>query len=160
MWVQERGYELVSEVQDYNDIRIMGAIEDRIMLSTSNLPQIDAVLITILVLPNTSETGSYAGVLSVKRCNILPEIVLGDNRGGDWPRAGLPAWRPTRGLARKSIAGIPRRAGTLETGTEEWLPPEPLEPLPWEPRGESWKPSCDMPAGTLDTDPLEVFGKP
>ena len=30
--------ELVSEVQDYNDIRIMGAIEDSIMLSTSNLP--------------------------------------------------------------------------------------------------------------------------
>ena len=34
----EGGVELVSEVQDYNDIRIMGAIEDRIMLSTSNLP--------------------------------------------------------------------------------------------------------------------------
>ena len=52
------GKELVSEVQDYNDIRIMGAIEDRIMLSTSNLPQMDAVLITTFVLPNTSETGS------------------------------------------------------------------------------------------------------
>ena len=39
----EGGVELVSEVQDYNDIRIMGAIKDRIMLSTSNLPQIDAV---------------------------------------------------------------------------------------------------------------------
>ena len=50
--------ELVSEVQDYNDIRIMGAIEDRIMLSTSNLTQMDAVLITTFVLPNTSETSS------------------------------------------------------------------------------------------------------
>ena len=50
--------ELVSEVQDYNDIRIMGAIEDRIMLSTSNLPQMDALLITTFVLPNTSETSS------------------------------------------------------------------------------------------------------
>ena len=74
--------------------------------------------------------------------------------------AGLPAWRPTRRLAQKSPAGIPRRAGTLETGTEEWLPPEPLELLPWEPGGESWKPSCDTPAGTLDTDPLGVFRKP
>ena len=72
MSVQERGYELVSEVQGYNDIRIMGAIEDRIMLSTSNLPQMDAVLITTFVLPNTSGTGSYAGFLSVNRCNILP----------------------------------------------------------------------------------------
>ena len=113
MSVQERGYELVSEVQDYNDIRIMGAIEDRIMLSTSNLPQIDAVLITTFVLPNTSETGSYAGFLSVKRCNILPQIVLGANRGGDWPGAGLPAWRPTRGIARKSPAGIQRRGGDI-----------------------------------------------
>ena len=52
--------ELVSEVQDYNDIRIMGAIEDRIMLSTSNLPQMDAVLIMTFVLPNTSETSSAA----------------------------------------------------------------------------------------------------
>ena len=51
-------------------------------------------------------------------------------------------------------------AWTLETGTEEWLSPEPLELLPWEPGGEPWKSSCDMPAGTLDTDPLEVFGKP
>ena len=51
----EGSIELVSEVQDYNDIRIMGAIEDKIMLSTSNLPQMDAVLITIFVLPNTSE---------------------------------------------------------------------------------------------------------
>ena len=50
-------------------------------------------------------------------------------------------------------------AWTLETGTEELLP-EPLELLPWEPGGEPWKPSCDTPAGTLDTDPLEVFGKP
>ena len=74
--------------------------------------------------------------------------------------AGLPAWWPTRGLARKSLAGIPRRAGISETGTEEWLSPEPLELLPWEPGGEPWKPSCDMPAGTLDTDPLGVFGKP
>ena len=74
--------------------------------------------------------------------------------------AGLLSWRPTRGLARKSLTGIPRRAGTLETGTEEWLSPEPLELLPWEPGGEPWKSSCDMPAGTLDTDLLEVFGKP
>ena len=58
----EGGAELVSEVQDYNDIRIMGAIEDRIMLSTSNLPQMDAVLITTFVLPNTSETGSAGGL--------------------------------------------------------------------------------------------------
>ena len=35
--------------------------EDRIMLSTSNLPQMDAVLITTFVLPNTSETGSVGG---------------------------------------------------------------------------------------------------
>ena len=34
----EGGVEPVSEVQDYNDIRIMGAIEDRIVLPTSNLP--------------------------------------------------------------------------------------------------------------------------
>ena len=74
--------------------------------------------------------------------------------------AGLPAWRPTRGLARKSLAGIPRRAGISETATEELLSPEPLELLPWEPGGEPWKPSCDMPSGTLDTDPLGVFGKP
>ena len=40
----------------------MGAIEDRIMLSTSNLPQMDAVLITTFVLPNTSETGSVDGL--------------------------------------------------------------------------------------------------
>ena len=63
-------------------------------------------------------------------------------------------------LARKSLAGIPRRAGTLETGTEELLSPEPLALLPWEPGGEPWKSSCDMPAGTFDTDLLEVFGKP
>ena len=74
--------------------------------------------------------------------------------------AGLPAWRPTRGLARKSIAGNPRRAGMLEIGTEELLPPEPLELLPWEPRRERWKPSCDTPAGTLDTDPLGSSGSP
>ena len=47
-----------------------------------------------------------------------------------------------------------------DTGTEELLSPEPLELLPWEPGGEPWKPSCDMPAGTPDTDPLGVFGKP
>ena len=47
--------------------------------------------------------------------------------------AGLPGWRPTRGLARKSLTGIPRRAGTSETGTEELLSPEPLALLPWEP---------------------------
>ena len=70
------------------------------------------------------------------------------------------SWRPTRGLARKSLTGIPRRAGTSETGTEEWLPPEPLELLPWEPGGEPWKPSCDMPAGTLDTDPWGSSGSP
>ena len=40
--------------------------------------------------------------------------------------AGLLSWRPTRGLARKSLAGIPRREGTSETGTEELLSPEPL----------------------------------
>ena len=34
----ETPFEPVSEVQDYNDIRIMGAIEDRIVLPTSNLP--------------------------------------------------------------------------------------------------------------------------
>ena len=51
--------------------------------------------------------------------------------------AGLPAWRPTRRLARKSPAGIPRRAGTLETGREELLSPEPLELLPWERRAEN-----------------------
>ena len=43
--------------------------------------------------------------------------------------AGLP----TRDLARKSLAGIPRRAGISETATEELLSPEPLELLPWEP---------------------------
>ena len=58
----EGGIELVSEVQDYNDIRIMGAIEDRIVLSTSNLPQMDAVFITTFVLPNTSETSSIGGL--------------------------------------------------------------------------------------------------
>ena len=34
----ERDVELVSEVQDHNDIRIMDASEDRIVLTTSNLP--------------------------------------------------------------------------------------------------------------------------
>ena len=34
----EGGVELVSEVQDHNDIRIMDASEDRIVLTTSNLP--------------------------------------------------------------------------------------------------------------------------
>ena len=57
----EGGVELVSEVQDYNDIRIMGAIEDRLMLSTSNIPQMYAVLIMTFVLPNTSETSSVGG---------------------------------------------------------------------------------------------------
>ena len=74
--------------------------------------------------------------------------------------AGLLSWRPTRRLARKSPAGIPRRAGTLGTGMEELLSTEPLALLPWEPGGEPWKSSCDMPAGTPDTDLLEVFGKP
>ena len=46
---------------------------------------------------------------------------------GGQPGAGLPA---SRRLARKSPAGIPRRAGTLGTGTEELLSPEPLELLP------------------------------
>ena len=43
---------------------------------------------------------------------------------------------------------------------EELLSTEPLALLPWEPGGEPWKSSCDMPAGTFDTDPLGVFGKP
>ena len=43
---------------------------------------------------------------------------------------------------------------------EELLSTEPLALLPWEPGGEPWKRSCDMPAGTFDTDLLEVFGKP
>ena len=34
----ETPFEPVSEVQDHNDIRIMDASEDRIMLPTSNLP--------------------------------------------------------------------------------------------------------------------------
>ena len=34
----ETPFELVSEVQDHNDIRIMDASEDRIVLPTSNLP--------------------------------------------------------------------------------------------------------------------------
>ena len=34
----EGGAELVSEVQDHNDIRIIDASEDRIVLPTSNLP--------------------------------------------------------------------------------------------------------------------------
>ena len=34
----EGGVELVSEVQDHNDIRIMDASEDRIVLPVSNLP--------------------------------------------------------------------------------------------------------------------------
>ena len=63
--------ELVSEVQDYNDIRIMGAIEDRMMLSTSNLPQIDAVLITTFVLPNHSETGSVALHYSINFSSLV-----------------------------------------------------------------------------------------
>ena len=53
--------------------------------------------------------------------------------------------------------GFQDGAGTLGTGTEELLSPEPLELLPWEPGGEPWKPSCDMPAGTLDTDPPGGF---
>ena len=108
----------------------------------------------------------------------MPQIVLGTNRGGDWPGvwfaslaanpglvcqpggqpgAGLLSWRPTWRLARKSPAGIPRRAGTLGTGMEELLSTEPLALLPWEPGGEPWKSSCDMPAGTFDTDLLEVL---
>ena len=50
--------ELVSEVQAYNDMRTMSAIEDRIMLPISNLPQMQAVFITAFVLLNTSETSS------------------------------------------------------------------------------------------------------
>ena len=38
------------------DIQIMGQLEDRIVLPISNLPQMEAVLITTFVLPNTSET--------------------------------------------------------------------------------------------------------
>ena len=40
---------------------------------------------------------------------------------------------------------------------EELLSTEPLALLPWEPGGEPWKSSCDMPAGTFDTDLLGVF---
>ena len=36
--ILEGDVELVSEVQDHNDIRIMDASEDRIVLTTSNLP--------------------------------------------------------------------------------------------------------------------------
>ena len=36
--------ELVSEVQDHNDIRIMDASEDRIVLTTSNSPVIGRCL--------------------------------------------------------------------------------------------------------------------
>ena len=50
--------ELVSEVQAYNAIRLMGAIDDRMVLYISDVPQIKAVLITIFVLTNTSETSS------------------------------------------------------------------------------------------------------
>ena len=38
------------------DIQIMGQLEDRIVLPISNFPQMEAVLITTFVLPNTSET--------------------------------------------------------------------------------------------------------
>ena len=48
----------VSEVQDLNDIRIMGASVDRNVLSNSIFPQIKWILTTIYVLLNTSETGS------------------------------------------------------------------------------------------------------
>ena len=38
MFAGEGAKELVSEVQDHNDIRIIDASEDRIVLPTSNLP--------------------------------------------------------------------------------------------------------------------------
>ena len=95
----------------------------------------------------------------------MPQIVLGDNRGGDWPGAGLPAWRPTRGLARKSLAGIPRgghRKPARRNASAGTPCPELLALLPWERLGEPCnprtqesqnpgKPSCDIPAGTPDT---------
>ena len=38
----------------------MGQLEDRTVLPISNLPQMEAVLITTFVLPNTAETSSTA----------------------------------------------------------------------------------------------------
>ena len=58
----ERGAELVSEVEGHNDIRNMGALEDRMVLPTSNLSQMAAVVRTIFVSPNTSETGSASSL--------------------------------------------------------------------------------------------------
>ena len=90
--------ELVSEVQDYNDIRIMGAIEDRIMLSTSNLTQMDAVLITTFVLPNTSETSS--------RRNAALRALPGSGQADGGTRRV--------GSGRPATAGVVSRAHTLE----------------------------------------------
>ncbi len=67
-----RAIEPVSEVQDNNDIRIMGAPANRIMLFDSNLSQRNAVLITIFVLTNTSETSSIAVSDSVDRRHPVP----------------------------------------------------------------------------------------
>ena len=74
-------------------------------------------------------------------CNILPQIIFGDNRSGDWPGPGLPAWRPTRRLARKSLAGIPKTGGDTGeplarnslhccpgSGSENPVIPEPKNP--------------------------------
>ena len=58
----ERGAEPVSEVEGHNDIRRMGALEDRMVLPTSNLSQMATVVRTIFVSPNTSETGSASSL--------------------------------------------------------------------------------------------------
>ena len=64
--------EPVSEVQAHNYIRIMSELKDRIMLYMSIITQIKGVLMTILVLINTSETGSKGAW----RCQVEPEFLF------------------------------------------------------------------------------------
>ena len=75
----------------------------------------------------------------------MPQIVLGANRGGDWPgvwfaslaaNPGLVCY-PGRANSGDSHGRAPlgfhwERAGTLGTGMEELLSTEPLALLPWE----------------------------
>ena len=90
----------------------------------------------------------------------MPQFVFGANRGGDWPGVWFavlaanpgscteePHWDSKTGGDIGNRHGGVAFAGTPCT-------------VALGAGGEPWKSSCDMPAGTLDTDPLGVFGKP
>ena len=73
----------------------------------------------------------------------MPQIVLGANRGGDWPVAGLPAWRPTRGshgrasptrrLARRAPLGFQDRHGHWKPARRSGFRRNPLNCCPGSP---------------------------